>query len=92
MLDLPPHTGYGRVWNSALPRLASIVDLVVEDERPDVWLFDGHGGDPGVCGPVVICLAEVNWGKTGFDREHDPDFVRWIAPATEAAARRACGR
>jgi hypothetical protein len=25
-------------------------------------------------------------------REHDPDFVRWIAPATEAAARRAHGR
>jgi hypothetical protein len=79
MLDLPPPTGYGRAWNSALPRLASIADLVAEDEQPDVWLFDGHGGDPGVCGPVVVSLAEVNWGRREFGREHDPALVRWIA-------------
>jgi hypothetical protein len=34
LLDLPPHTGYGRVWNSTLPRLASMVDLVVDDHAP----------------------------------------------------------
>ena len=89
MLDLPERTGYGRVWNSALPELASIVDLVVDDPRPDVWLFDGHTGDPGVDGPVVISLYEVNWGKPDFDREHAPGFVENIARSTESAVRRA---
>jgi glycosyltransferase involved in cell wall biosynthesis len=89
MLDLPPRTGYGRVWNSALPRLADVLDLVVDDPRPDVWFFDGHGGDPGVEGPVVIHLYEVNWGRPEFDREHAPGFVENIAPATESAVRRA---
>lgn len=89
MLDLPERTGYGRVWNSALPELASIVDLLVDDPRPDVWLLDGHGGDPGVDGPVVISLYEVNWGKPEFDCEHDPGFVEVIARSTESAVRRA---
>ena len=89
MLDLPPNTGYGRVWNSVLPRLATMVDLVVEDPRPDVWLLDGHGGDPGVDGPVVISLFEVNWGRPEFDREHAPGFVEMIANSTASAVRRA---
>jgi glycosyltransferase involved in cell wall biosynthesis len=89
LLDLPPNTGVGRVWSSALPRLASIVDLVEDDPRPDVWLLDGHAGDPGVEGPVVVSLFEVNWGRPELDREHDPDFVTSIGSATEAAVRRA---
>jgi hypothetical protein len=67
--------------------LASIADLVAEDEQPDVWLFDGHGGDPGVCGPVVVSRAEVNWGRREFGREHDPDLVR-SKPSTSEGYRR----
>lgn len=89
MLALPPQTGYGRVWSSVLPRLSTIVDLVLDDPRPDVWLLDGHAGNPVVEGPVVISLHEINWGKPEFDREHDPNFVETIAAATESAARRA---
>ncbi len=89
MLDLPERTGYGRVWNSVLPALASIVDLVVDEPRPDVWLFDGHAGDPGVDGPVLVSLYEVNWGKPEFDREHAPGFVEVIARSTESAVQRA---
>ena len=59
MLDLPARTGYGRVWNSALPELAGIVDVVSDEPHPDVWLLDGHAGDPGVQGPVVISLFET---------------------------------
>jgi glycosyltransferase involved in cell wall biosynthesis len=52
-------------------------------------LFDGHGGDPDVDGPVVISLYEINWGKPEFDQEHAPGFVETIATATESAVRRA---
>ena len=89
MFDLPPHTGYGRVWTEALPKLGELADLVTGDQQPQVWLIDGHGGDPGVEGPVVACIYEVNWGKPEFDCEHAPGFVDVIAPSTEAGAMRA---
>ena len=41
MLDLPPHTGYGRVWNSVLPRLA----------------IDGRPGGGQTRGPTSGCLT-----------------------------------
>src|SRR5271157_78502 len=89
MFDLPRHTGYGRVWTEALPRLAEVAELVTGDMGPDVWIIDGHGGDPGVEGPLVACVYEVNWGTPEFDREHAPGFVDVIAPSTEAGVRRA---
>jgi glycosyltransferase involved in cell wall biosynthesis len=89
MFDFPPHTGYGRVWTEALPRLAELAELVTGDMGPEVWIIDGHSGDPGVEGPVVACVFEVGWGTPEPDREHAPGFVDTIAPLTEAGVRRA---
>jgi glycosyltransferase involved in cell wall biosynthesis len=89
MYDFPPHTGYGRVWTEVLPKLGELAEIVTADQQPDVWIADGHSGDPGVEGPVVACVYEVNWGTPEFDREHAPGFVDTIAPLTEAGVMRA---
>jgi glycosyltransferase involved in cell wall biosynthesis len=89
MFEIPPNTGHGRVWNEVLTELGQRAELVVDGERPDVWIIDGHHGDPGVDGPVVAVVYEVNWGTPEFDREHAPEFIEAIAPATEAAVKRA---
>ena len=68
MYDFPPHTGYGRVWTEVLPKLGELAEIVTADQQPDVWIADGHSGDPGVEGPVVVCVYEVNWGRPEFDR------------------------
>src|ERR1017187_1510916 len=89
MYELPRHTGHGRVWTETLPRLGQLADVVVGDLAPDVWIMDGHNGDPDVQGPVVMVIYEVNWGTPDFDKDHAPGFVDRIAPATENAVRRA---
>lgn len=54
-----------------------------------MWIMDGHYGDPGVEGPVVMCVYEVNWGVPEFDKDHWPGFVDAISRGTEESVRRA---
>jgi glycosyltransferase involved in cell wall biosynthesis len=90
MFELPAHTGHGRVWTEVLPHLETRVEVVIGDLYPDVWLIDGHNGDPGLPGdvPVVSCVYEIGWGVPELDRDHDADFIERIIKGTDEAVRR----
>jgi glycosyltransferase involved in cell wall biosynthesis len=93
----PPQSGHGRVWGNVMTRLGERVDFAVRGldasltrpSTPDVWLADGHRGDPSVKGPVVAFVHEVGWGTPELDRDHGPGFAEVMERLTRAAVDRA---
>ena len=62
--------------------------LAVGDVDPDVWLIDGHNGDPGYAGPLISVVYEVGWGKPELDVDHMPEFIDRISTGTRDAVLR----
>ena len=57
--------------------------------RPDVWLYCGHGGDPGVEGSAVAVVYEVSWSVPGACDGYPAEFIGSIDRATADGVRRA---
>jgi len=91
----PANTGHGRVWSSILGHLRDLVRFEVLEATasqpihapPDVWLFDGHAGDPKVGGPAVAFVHEVGWGTPELDEHHAPGFAERMDRDTRDAVR-----
>src|SRR5438477_1326764 len=93
----PPASGHGRVWCSVLAHLDVRVDFAVRaagaqlppEPSPDVWLADGHRGDPQVRGPVVAFVHEVGWGTPEQDQYLAEGYPQRMEQQTRAAVARA---
>ena len=86
-----PSTGHGRVWAATLAALPDCVRLVPVAPRKargrgrvDVWLADGHAGDPQVDVPVVAVVHEVGWTPAQLRGEDDSGFSQPLASQTAA--------
>ena len=88
MFELPPKSGHGRVWTRTLEQLDQMAVLASGRVDPDVWLVDGHDGDPGCAGPLISVVYEVGWGKPDLDIDHTPEFVERISSGTRDAVLR----
>lgn len=88
MFELPAHSGHGRVWLQTLERLRTRAEITIGRLDPDVWLIDGHNGDPGLPGRVLSCVYEIGWGTPELDEDHDAEFISRITRGTDDAVRR----
>lgn len=72
LLSLPPATGHGVVWRSALSELEQLEGVrLVRRGRADVWLAPATTAEvPG--DPLVLQLHEVGW--------HDPELRTYLEP------------
>ena len=84
----PVKDGHHRVWQEVTLQLEACGALT-RGGRPDVWLYCGHGGDPGVEGSAVAVVYEVSWSVPGACDGYPAEFIDSIDRATAAGVQRA---
>jgi glycosyltransferase involved in cell wall biosynthesis len=84
----PVQDGHHRVWQEVTLQLEACGALTTGG-RPDVWLYCGHGGDPGVEGSAVAVVYEVSWSVPGALDGYPAEFIGSIDRATADGVRRA---
>jgi glycosyltransferase involved in cell wall biosynthesis len=91
---LAPLSGHGRVWHALLHELASQVHLHTDPgrRRPDVWLLDGHSGQPVPDDrPAIAVVHEASWHIPEVAATLSKSFLEHLAEATTRSTRGAYG-